>query len=375
MNNSSDPTSPNGRAPKFVIAFLSYLGTQILKLSASLRGTRKPNSWNLSPLTPSYQPEAHSCYVEALEAALQDDQVLNIALSGNYGVGKSSILRELTTRLDGRVVELSLSTLAPIEESNLDDSVPKQATTLTNQIQQEIVKQLLYREVPGKMPGSRFERIELFKWKRELCVAGLAGFVTSVVFLLTGWSAQLAATFSPLVDIGFWVHPIILIAAAGTVIGFRWLTYGRIQIKQLTAGSATVTLDDKSVSYFDQYLDEIVHFFEVSTRHDVVIFEDIDRFNNSHIFETLHSLNTLLNGAPQIKKKIRFIYAIKDSIFDKTVLEKQGRQLDPIIAEATDPAVAESIRANRTKFLLCHLSHTKARATWPPGSSTKWTIK
>ncbi|PRB09577.1 DNA-binding protein [Microbacterium sp. MYb62] len=318
--------------------------------------TKEPDpaedGWNLEPLTAGYLPDAHAGYVDALKLALKDDQVLNIALSGNYGVGKSSILRGLAEakELEGRVVELSLSTLAPIETSKLDDSIPKQATTPTNRIQQEIVKQLLYREVPGRMPGSRFERIERFKWKRELGAAGLAGFVVSVVFLLTGWSAQIASVFKPLLDVGLWIHLIILIAAAAAVFGFRWLSYGRIHIKQFSAGAATVTLDDKSVSYFDQYLDEIVHFFEVSKKQDVVIFEDIDRFNNSHIFETLRSLNTLLNGAPQIKKKIRFIYAIKDSIFDKIGLEEQGRKLDQSIVDADDPALAETIRANRTKF-------------------------
>lgn len=316
------------------------------------KGDAEPaaNEWNLAPLAPAYLPEAHAGYVGALESALQDEKVLNIALSGNYGVGKSSILCELARRLDGRVVELSLSTLAPIETSGLDDSVPKQATTPTNRIQQEIVKQLLYREVPGKMPGSRFERIGRFKWNREACVAGLAGFIVAVVFLLTQWSLQIAMVFRPLIDVGLWIHLIVLLAATGAVFGIRWLSYGRIHIKQFNAGAASVTLDDKSVSYFDQYLDEIVHFFEVSKKQDVVIFEDIDRFNNSHIFETLRSLNTLLNGAPQIKNKIRFIYAIKDSIFDKIGLEEQGRVLDRNILEADDPALAETIRANRTKF-------------------------
>lgn len=308
------------------------------------------DSWNLVPLTPEYLEAEHGGYVTALEAALEDNKIRNIALSGNYGVGKSSILRELGKRLDGRVVEISLSTLAPIEASKLDESVPIQATTPTNRIQQEIVKQLLYREVPGKMPGSRFERIERFRWKRELGVATLTGLLVAVVFLLTGWSTQIATVFRPLLDAGLWIHLIVLLVGTGTMFGIRWLAYGRIHIKQFSAGAATVTLDDKSVSYFDQYLDEIVHFFEVSKKQDVVIFEDIDRFNNSHIFETLRSLNTLLNGAPQIKKKIRFIYAIKDSIFDKIGLEEQGRSLDRSILEAEDPALAETIRANRTKF-------------------------
>lgn len=305
--------------------------------------------WNLVPLTPEYLEAEHSGYVAAIEAALADDQIRNIALSGNYGVGKSSILQEVARRQDSRVVELSLSTLSPIEASKLDDSVPKQATTPTNRIQQEIVKQLLYREEPSKTPGSRFRRIERFRWQREILTAALLGLAVAVIFLLTGWTAKIVSVITPLKQIGAWTHAIIYGMATGIALLMRWRFYGKLHIKQFSAGSATVTLDDNSVSYFDQYLDEIVYFFEVSDR-DVVIFEDIDRFNDSHIFETLRALNTLLNASPQIEKPVRFIYAIKDSIFDFIGLKGEGRKLESDILSMDDPALAEVVRANRTKF-------------------------
>jgi len=270
-------------------------------------------------------------------------------LSGNYGVGKSSILREVARRQRDRIIELSLSTLAPIEASKLDGSVPIQATTPSNRIQQEIVKQLLYREYPSRTPGSRFRRIERFRWARAIGTSVLLGFVVAVTFLLTGWTSKINAAFSPNEASGGWAHAVVWGAAALIALVVSWLFYGKLHIKQLSAGSATVTLDDSSVSYFDQYLDEIVYFFEVSGR-DVVLFEDIDRFNDSHIFETLRSLNTLLNASPQIKKPIRFIYAIKDSIFDRIGLEADGRKRDPEALTTDDPALAEAVRSNRTKF-------------------------
>ncbi|MDQ6753906.1 MAG: hypothetical protein M3017_10935 [Actinomycetota bacterium] len=307
------------------------------------------SSWQLIALTPEYIETEHGQYVKAIEWALKDPDIRNIALSGNYGVGKSSILREVARRLDGRVVELSLSTLAPIEASKLDESVPKQATTPTNRIQHEIVKQLLYREERNKTPGSRFRRIERLSWPRELAIAGLAGLAIVVVFLLTGWSAQMATPLKQLVDLGLWIHLVVLVLATAGALAVRYLIQGRIHIKQFSAGSATVTLDENSVSYFDQYLDEIVYFFEVLD-HDIVVFEDIDRFNDSHIFETLRSLNTLLNGAPQIETPIRFIYAIKDSIFDRIGFNQEGRKLEQELLQSEDPAQAETVRANRTKF-------------------------
>lgn len=334
-------------------------------MSRSAQPSETSSPWNLVALTPEYLEVEHSGYVLAIECALADSQIRNIALSGNYGVGKSSILREVARRQDGRVVELSLSTLAPIEASKIDDSVPIQVTTPTNRIQQEIVKQLLYLEDPSKTPGSRFRRIERFHWGREAGTAVVLGLAVAVVFLLTGWTAQIASVFTTLIDIGLWTHLIVWAVAVTIVLLLRWLFYGRLRIKELSAGSASVTLDDNSLSYFDQYLDEIVYFFDVSDR-DIVIFEDIDRFNDSHIFETLRALNTLLNASPQIVKPIRFIYAIKDSIFDRIGLETEGRKVEP---DATDdPAQAEAVCANRTKFfdlvipVVPFITHRSARS-------------
>ncbi len=310
------------------------------------------DSWKLLPLTPGYLGPEHEPYVAALREVLENPEVKNIALSGNYGVGKSSILERLSELEDGRVVELSLSTLAPIETSTLDESVPAQATTPTNRIQQEIVKQLLYREEPDRAPGSRFRRIERFQWKRELLLAGIVGFTGAMLFLLAGWATTITATFKPLIDLALWVYPIIFAVTTGAVYAVRALLHGRVHIKAFSAGPAAVTLDEKSVSYFDQYLDEIVYFFE-TTDYDIVIFEDIDRFNDSHIFETLRSLNTLLNATPEVrrtKRTIRFVYAIKDSIFDRIGVALEGRKTDTVLAGITDPAEAETVRANRTKF-------------------------
>ncbi|WLH59468.1 DNA-binding protein [Pseudomonas sp. FP2294] len=331
-----------------VCHFLRGISNRVRGVFCSEQGPAK-ESWKLLPLTPEYLAEEHGCYVTAIEAALAKDQIRNIALSGNYGVGKSSIMWEVARRQDNRIVELSLSTLAPIEASQIDNSVPIQATTPTNRIQQEIVKQLLYREYPSRTPGSRFRRIERFRWWRTIGTSVLLGFVVAVIFLLTGWTAKIASVFTPYLDLGVWAHPVIWSAAALITLLVSWLFYGKLHIQQFSAGSATVTLNESSVSYFDQYLDEIVYFFEVSGR-DVVLFEDIDRFNDSHIFETLRALNTLLNASPQIKKPIRFIYAIKDSIFDRIGLEIEGRRHNTELLTTDDPAQVEAIRANRTKF-------------------------
>jgi putative ribosome biogenesis GTPase RsgA len=57
-------------------------------------------SWELIPLTPEYIDNEHGNYVKALTDAINDEKVTNVALSGNYGVGKSSILNKFAN-MDG----------------------------------------------------------------------------------------------------------------------------------------------------------------------------------------------------------------------------------------------------------------------------------
>lgn len=61
-----------------------------------------------------------------------------------------------------------------------------------------------------------------------------------------------------------------------------------------------------------------MYFFQV-TDYNVVIIEDLDRFETSDIFLKLRELNLLLNESKVVERKgkrpIVFIYAIKDDMF------------------------------------------------------------
>lgn len=136
------------------------------------------------------------------------------------------------------------------------------------------------------------------------------------------------------------------------------MTFGRF-LSDVSAGGAGLTLADKPDTFFDKYLDEIVHYFSREAM-DIVIFEDLDRFEDPHIFEALRELNILLNETPERRAKrrgtrlgrllgwllsclprdvpaalteklpyrwaarvlglgtpLRFVYAVKDSVFEK----------------------------------------------------------
>ena len=304
----------------------------------------------LLALTPKYEEGSHRVYVDAIEDGLNgpgSGDVKNIALTGGYGVGKSSVLQKVAEKHKDKVVRVSLSTLGfeggPVEPGG---------ESRTNQIQKEIVKQLLYQEEPAKMPGSRFRRIGRFKKMRATGIAALVAVVLVVVFYLSGWTERLAALL-PDVDLGLWNHVILWALFAMGSFATLALLHNRFQIRQVKVADTDISLAEDASSYFDQYLDEIVYFFDI-TKRDIVIFEDIDRFGDAHIFETLRALNTLLNGAGQLKnRRIRFIYAIKDSIFvqiGKLAAEDEDEDSGEETEAAKDLVAAEVERANRTKF-------------------------
>ncbi|MGH3626044.1 MAG: hypothetical protein ACRDRL_01155 [Sciscionella sp.] len=306
----------------------------------------------LESLASRYQPEQHATYLRHLDEAVKKPKNLNIALTGRYGTGKSSVLDEFESKNKTTTLRLAISTLAPDSEG----------VTLTNRIQKELVKQLLYRAAPRKFPFSRFNRIVPLSRKRAVFEATIATGVVGSILAFLGWLPAIAGTGSGhhwLVRVLSWLIFVALVVVVLTAL--RRVIYGRFVVSDVSAAGAAVKLTQHTSTYFDEYLEEIVYFFdEVSP--DIVIFEDLDRFDDPHIFEALRELNTLLNHTAKRRKKgepLRFIYAIKDSLFERLGSDSQKSQ--------HDAATAETVRANRTKFfdivipLVPFISHRNAR--------------
>ncbi|WP_454228269.1 YobI family P-loop NTPase [Propioniciclava flava] len=56
----------------------------------------------------------------------------------------------------------------------------------------------------------------------------------------------------------------------------RLSLHGQLRISDFKAAGASVSLTEQAPSYFDKYLDELVHYFEQESK-DIVIFEDLDQ--------------------------------------------------------------------------------------------------
>ncbi len=313
----------------------------------------------LRSLGPEFDEAQHGIYVRHLEEAVLEKKNRNIALTGRYGAGKSSVLDAFEKKYPKSTVRICINTLGPDEHDE----------DLTNRIQKELVKQLVYRLEPGKIRRSRFARPKpLTKTSAFFQALGASAVGLGILWLLgvrpmADWPG---AGTSTAVHLGLAALFFVLVLIATWVI--RWIVGDRI-VSEVTTAGTKIALDEGPTTYFDSFLDEIVAFFDV-VKPEFVIFEDLDRFDDPQIFDSLRELNTLVNASVGWRDKVqplRFIYAIKDSLFEQLGAEEDTAPDAAGVTPRLDVAAAAVQRANRTKFfemvipIVPFISHRNAR--------------
>ena len=88
---------------------------------------------NFQFLTPSKQAQNVEVYIDALQKALDEDDVKNIAISGSYGTGKSSFLKTFESKCDQKYKFLDIS-LATFQNDTKDISL----------VEKSILQQIFY---------------------------------------------------------------------------------------------------------------------------------------------------------------------------------------------------------------------------------------
>ncbi|MDU3411726.1 hypothetical protein [Clostridium sp.] len=312
-------------------------------------------------LTPVVDYKENEYYCEKIEWALRNPNVNNIALTGIYGSGKSSILKSFkNNHCEYRYLDISM---ANFSDDDIDDSI----------LEKGILQQLFYKVKFNKIPYSRFKKIS--KVKVIPLIIRILIFISAIISGIMIFNPEYIQShinnikeFINLNDTN--IKKVIIIVAtfifASTYI-FIYLTkrfFSKVKLKgiSLTGDKATAEVgEEDEASIFNKYIDEIIYFFE-ETRYDVVIFEDLDRFNKIDIFTKLRQLNILLNNSEQINKRIVFLYAIKDDIF--CTLEKIDNNMSKetnkeISKDGKDESKEKRIEINTKDCLLDSKLRTK----------------
>ena len=309
-----------------VVAWLIERLNRVLLLLKS-RDAAKNTTSKFVDLAPTDEADRTGIYAEAILFATTNSKVSNIALTGPYGSGKSSIIQSFLKKYRRSALYISLAAFVPEVESNC-------AKLSRHEIERSILQQMLYGADANKLPLSRFKRIHspgVWSIFKSLYIM-LGGAATWYVFHKRDEVMEFSF-FEP-TTLANWLNIGVLIFAVTflwTALHYFYVASFGLSLKSISLKDVEIkpAQDDQS-SILNRHLDEIIYFFQ-STSYDLVIIEDLDRFENAEIFTTLREINSLINENAGIKRTIRFLYALRDDMFVNTDRTKFFEFIIPVI--------------------------------------------
>lgn len=307
-----------------------------------------------------------SNYEDALDFAFSpNEKVRNIALMGTYGSGKSSIINTYASkhpekkflhislaRFDDNlhqnknhthIIDSKSNTPQKEEQTSLNESITSNDTldiiSINNILEGKILNQLIHQISPNKIKESNFN----IKRTRNVfvsiihVVAIFFAIATTMIFGFDKWIKNFVDELE-IIDSHFLISPtfkfIAIIACAIILIYFLFLLINKrffvkdlkkVEVKNLVG---IEIFDSTTDSSFDKYLNEVIYLFE-NCDVDAIVFEDLDRYDITLIFEKLREINYLVNK--NSKKDLRFFYLIKDNIFSTSDRSKFFDFIIPVV--------------------------------------------
>lgn len=263
-------------------------------------------------LLPNENADTDSTYASALEYALTHHRIRNIAITGPYGSGKSSVIASFAKR-NQHYTFLNIS-LASFKETDSSASDPN----TDRQIERSILQQMLYGVEASRLPFSRFKRITVPRHvliKSALFMAWMSIAVSLYVNPLLWLSSELLIGGSLLSVMGISVLISFLLAIPIMLIADIYRASFGFSFKRISLTNAEIEGGEVSeISILNRHIDEIIYFFD-EVRCDVVVVEDLDRFGSPEIFVKLREINKLINDGRRGRPPVKFLYALKDDMF------------------------------------------------------------
>lgn len=287
------------------------------------------DSYKFQKLTPFSDVEL-GVYKNAIDFVFANDDLKNVAISGQYSAGKSSLVESYKkSHSKIKFVHISLAHFRAIEETETNE--PGKDINETA-LEGKILNQLIHQINADEIPQTNFKVKK--KIKRKCIVINTIFTVLFIAMVLHITLFNKWVKFVSLLSDGHLKTLLTLSTKYDTLLisGFICTILSCVFIYKLIKtqknrnilkkinlqGNEIEIFEESKESYFDRYLNEVLYLFE-NVDADAIVFEDMDRFNSNNIFERLHEVNRLVNIQRNIagnkKSTLRFIYLLRDDIF------------------------------------------------------------
>ena len=306
----------------------------------------KHNKFNA--LTPEVLEENEQIYTEALDYAFSNSSIKNIAITGIYGAGKSTVWNTYVHEKELRnIITVSLGKYKNNIKDD-DDRLKEASSTNTlnsgadgaknkcsnenqkaedigddNRVERQLINQILSQIESKKIPLSKYG----FKSNKSIfsiCLQSLA--FLSIICSILLWIIR--DNFISFVNESYKNFNGISLMFLCAILLFIPLFYylyifnrgNKFKISKITFKGAEANINDNNSdeSVLDRDIKELVYLLR-SSDSKIVVFEDLDRYDNASIYTKLRELNFLLNKYVKVNDEketpIRFIYMLKDSLF------------------------------------------------------------
>ena len=280
--------------------------------------------------------EGYNTYYEALDYAFQNADIKNIAITGIYGAGKSTVwqsyvkkrnLKNIVTITLGQYespVEREFGIKIEGETEGDNDSKHNYELEQENRIERKLINQIISQISIRDTPLSKY-KIKINKSKNDIYreTIYIVCFLLSILFWLAkGWIfGVLSEPFKLWIILLFSIFFLIFFTIPVFYFLFRFVREHRFFIHKIQLKGVETIINDGNFdeeSVLDKDIKEIIYLL-TSAEVETLVIEDLDRFNNITIFTKLRELNYMINKYLEVNhcgRNVRFVYMLRDGIME-----------------------------------------------------------
>lgn len=291
----------------------------------------KTNETTFNSLTPDILENNKKVYTEALDYAFGNPDIRNIAITGIYGAGKSSVWNTYKNN-KSKESKFNLFRINPFKNvitvclgkysDKLDKNEPLSKNELDSRVETQIINQILSQIKADDIP--------LSKYKFKGNISSIKLFLNILLTIFFIGAISIFGIRKEIVELlnkklKWFDMSILLLSISGMIfvsVGvflYNFFKENKVKFSKVNfkVAEAQFSDDNNDETVLERDIREIVYLLS-SSKSDIVVFEDLDRYDNVDIFIKLKELNFLLNSYLETNKKnrvVKFVYLIKDGLF------------------------------------------------------------